>query len=93
MNGLTLAEGRIRFTSTLTFYGVVIQLVLLVFVSGITLGLAYPWMKIRFIRYQALHTHVEGDLDDVVLTDHDEQVEKGFIALLSRGVMPIAPFI
>ena len=93
MNGLTLAEGRIRFTSTLTFYGVVIQLVLLVFVSGITLGLAYPWMKIRFIRYQALHTHVEGDLDDVVLRDHDEQVEKGFIALLSRGVMPIAPFI
>ncbi|QOV69337.1 YjgN family protein [Citrobacter sp. BDA59-3] len=93
VNGLTLADGCIRFASTLTFYGVVVQLVMLVFVSGITLGLAYPWMKIRFIRYQALHTHVEGDLDDVVLTDHDERVEKGFIALLSRGVMPIAPFI
>jgi uncharacterized membrane protein YjgN (DUF898 family) len=43
-----------------------------------TLGLAYPWMKMRFIRYQATHSHVEGNLDDVALTDHDEQVEKGF---------------
>lgn len=93
MNGLTLADGRIRFASTLTFYGVVVQLVLLFFVSGITLGLAYPWMKIRFIRYQALHSHVEGNLDDVALTDHDEQVETGFIALISRGVLAVAPFI
>lgn len=93
VNGLTLADGRIRFASTLTFHGVVVQLVILVFVSGITLGLAYPWMKIRFIRYLALHTHVDGDLDEVALTDHDQQVETGFIALISRGVMPVAPFI
>lgn len=93
MNGLTLAQGRIRFSSTLTFHGVVVQLLLLILVSGITLGIAYPWMKMRFIRYQAMHSHVEGDLDDVTLVDHDEQVEKGFIAVISRGVMPVVPFI
>lgn len=93
VNGLTLAEGRIRFASTLTFHGVVVQLLLLIVVSGITLGIAYPWMKMRFIRYQAIHSHVEGDLDGVTLTDHDEQVEKGFIATISRGVMPIVPFL
>ena len=78
---LTLADGRIRFASTLTFHGVVVQLLQLIAVSVITLGIAYPWMKMRFIRYQATHSHVEGNLDDVALTDHDEQVEKGFIAL------------
>lgn len=93
VNGLTLAEGRIRFSSTLTFYGVVVQLVLLVFVSAITLGIAYPWMKMRFIRYQASHSHVEGNLDSVALTDHDEQIEKGFIAVVSRGLMPVVPFL
>lgn len=93
VNGLTLAEGRIRFVSTLTFHGVAVQVLQLIVVSAITLGIAYPWMKMRFIRYQAMHSHVEGDLDDIALTDHDEQVEKGFIATVSRGVMPIAPFL
>lgn len=93
VNGLTLADGRIRFASTLTFHGVVVQLLQLIAVSVITLGIAYPWMKMRFIRYQATHSHVEGNLDDVALTDHDEQVEKGFLALISRGVLPVVPFI
>ena len=93
MNGLTLADGRIRFASTLTFHGVVVQLLQLIAVSFITLGIAYPWMKMRFIRYQATHSHVEGNLDDVALTDHDEQVEKGFLTLISRGVLPVVPFI
>lgn len=93
MNGLTLAEGRIRFASTLTFHGVVVQLALLIFVSMITCGLAYPWMKMRFLRYQASHSHIEGDLNSIELTDHDEQQEKGFVATVSRGVMPVVPFI
>lgn len=93
MNGLSLAEDSVRFASTLTFHGVVVQLALLIFVSMITCGIAYPWMKMRFIRYQARHTWVEGDLNSIELTDHNEQVEKGFIATVSRGVMPVVPFI
>lgn len=93
MNGLTLADGRIRFASTLTFHGVVVQLLLLVFVSMITCGLAYPWMKMRFIRYQASHSHVDGDLNSIELTDHKELPETGFVAAVSRGVMPVVPFI
>ncbi|MGK9173764.1 DUF898 family protein [Yokenella regensburgei] len=93
MNGLTLADGRIRFASTLTFYGVVVQLLQLVFVSMITCGLAYPWMKMRFIRYQARHSWVEGCLSSVALTDHNEQVDKGVVATVSRGVMPVIPFL
>ena len=89
MNNLTLAYERIRFHSTLTFHGVV----LLVVVSMITLGLAYPWMKIRFLRFLAVHSHVDGDLDSLELTDHDQQVDKGFLAVVSRGLMPVVPFI
>jgi uncharacterized membrane protein YjgN (DUF898 family) len=93
MNGLSLADGRIRFASTLTFHGVVVQLLLLVLVSMITCGLAYPWMKMRFIRYQASHSWVEGDLNSLELTDHKELPETGFVAVVSRGVMPVVPFI
>ncbi|WP_044181541.1 YjgN family protein [Phytobacter massiliensis] len=93
MNNLTLADERIRFHSTLSFHGVVLQVLLLVVVSMITLGLAYPWMKIRFLRFLAVNSHVDGDLDSIELTDHDQQVDKGFIAVVSRGLMPVVPFI
>ncbi|VYU46072.1 DUF898 family protein [Metakosakonia massiliensis] len=93
MNNLTLADERIRFHSTLSFHGVVLQVLLLVVVSMITLGLAYPWMKIRFLRFLAVNSHVDGDLDSLELTDHDQQVDKGFLAVVSRGLMPVVPFI
>lgn len=93
MNGLTLAEGQIRFVSTLNFPGVVLQLVLMMVVSMITFGIAWPWMKMRFIRYQANHSWIEGDLNNIALTDTDEQVDTGFVATVSRGVMPVVPFI
>lgn len=93
MNGLTLADGRIRFSSTLTLHGVVLQIFLLAVVSMVTCGIAYPWMKMRFIRYQAAHSHLAGKLDSIDLADHDEKVDRGVIAVLSRGLMPIVPFI
>ncbi|WP_437890820.1 DUF898 family protein [Phytobacter sp. V91] len=93
MNGLALAQGRIRFRSTLTFTGFILQVLLMVFASMITFGLAWPWMKMRFIRYQANHSWVEGDLDNIALTDTDEQADTGLVAKVSRGVMPVVPFI
>lgn len=93
MNSLTLANGGIRFHSGIAFHALVVQWVLIAVVSSITLGLAYPLMKMRYLRFLAANTWVDGDLDTLELTDHDEQPETGPIAVLSRGMMPQVPFI
>ncbi|GJL44280.1 TPA: DUF898 family protein [Citrobacter farmeri] len=93
MNNLTLADGGIRFHSGIAFHALVAQWVLIAVVSSITLGLAYPLMKIRYLRFLAANTWVDGDLDTLELTDHNEQPETGPIAVLSRGMMPQVPFI
>lgn len=93
MNSLTMANGSIRFHSSIAFHALVVQWVLIGFVSVITLGLAYPLMKIRYLRFLAANTWIDGNLDTLELTDHDEQPETGPIAVLSRGLMPVIPFI
>lgn len=93
MNNLTLADGGIRFHSGIAFHALVAQWVLIAVVSSITLGLAYPLMKIRYLRFLAANTWVDGDLDTLESTDHNEQPETGPIAVLSRGMMPQVPFI
>lgn len=93
MNSLTLVNGAIRFHSGIVFYALVVQWVLIAVVSAITLGLAYPLMKMRYLRFLAANTWVDGDLDTLELTDHNEQPETGPIAVLSRGMMPQVPFI
>lgn len=92
INGLTLAN-TLRFHSSVTFIGVLMQIVVMVLISVVTLGLAYPWAKMRFIRYLANNTSVEGDLDALALTDSEEQNDKGFFAAISRGIVPAIPFI
>ncbi|HAT6801652.1 TPA: DUF898 family protein [Citrobacter freundii] len=93
MNNLTLADGSIRFHSGIAFHALIVQWVLIAVVSSITLGLAYPFMKMRYLRFLAANTWVDGDLDTLELTDHDEQPETGPIAVLSRGMMTQIPFI
>lgn len=93
MNSLTMANGSIRFHSSIAFHALVVQWVQIGFVSVITLGLAYPLMKIRYLRFLAANTWIDGNLDTLELTDHDEQPETGPIAVLSRGLMPVIPFI
>lgn len=92
INGLTLGT-TLKFSSRLTYIGVVMQILLLVVVSGVTFGLALPWAQMRYCRFLAQHTAVIGDLDALVLTADDEQPESGIITLLSRAVMPGLPFI
>lgn len=93
MNNLTLANGTLRFHSGIAFHALVLQWVLIAVVSFITLGLAYPLMKMRYLRFLAANTWVDGDLDSLELSDHNEQPETGPIAVLSRGIMPQIPFI
>lgn len=76
MNGLTLADDRIRFASTLMLYGVVMQQ--LIVISVITTGIAYSWMKMCFIRYPVIHSHAERELGGVALTNHDGRLQKAF---------------
>lgn len=92
INGLTLAN-TLRFRSSITFIDMLQQIVVMALASLVTLGLAYPWVKIRFIRYLANHTLVEGDLDALELVDSDEENDTGLFAAMSRGVVPAMPFI
>lgn len=93
MNNLVLAEGKIRFHSSVTAHGLVWRFVLVMFISGITLGLAYPWMKMWLVSWLATNSHVQGDLDSLALTNDDNALETGPAMWLSRGVMTYFPFI
>lgn len=92
INGLTLAN-TLRFRSSITFIGLLMQIVVMVLISMMTMGLAYPWAKMRYIRYLANNTAALGDLDALELTDSDEPNDTGFLAALSRGIVPAIPFI
>lgn len=93
MNTLSLADGKIRFQSTISFHAMVLQFMAVFFVSLITLGLAYPWMKMRYLRFMANNSFVIGDLDEITLADHDDQVDTGAFAVIARGALPVTPFI
>lgn len=90
---LALAEGKIRFHSSVTAHGLVWRFVLVMFISGITFGLAYPWMKMWLVSWLASNSHVQGDLDSLELTNDDNTLESGPAMWLSRGVMTYFPFI
>lgn len=90
-NNLILGDD-IRFHSSLTFFGIATNLLLLTFGSLITLGLAYPWLKIRLIRYQANHTSVSGSLNALDLTNDERPLDTGIFARISRGAAPTLPF-
>lgn len=93
LNNLQLADGHIRFRSTLTWHGMVYRLGGLYVISGITGGLAYPLLRIWVIKWLAENTCVVGDLDTLTLTDSEERVDNGFLSRLSRGVMPTLHFM
>lgn len=93
INNLRLAEGKIRFRSTVKAHDMVWRFVLVMFISGITFALAYPWMKMWLVRWLANNSHVQGDLDSLELTNDDSALETGPAMWFSRGVMPYFPFI
>lgn len=93
MSNLSLGGGAIRFRSTLAYSGMLYRMTALVAISGVTCGLAYPLLKMWMIKWQAQNTHVIGNLDTLSLNNVAEQPEKGFIAKVSRGIAPTAPFL
>lgn len=92
INGLRLGNA-LTFRSTITFTGLLMQFLVLFFATALTMGLAYPWAKIRLIRYLAHNTLVVGNLDDVELKDSEEKVATGFFAAAANGMAPALPFI
>lgn len=93
LNNLTLADGALRFHSSVTGFGMVMRMVLVYAVSGCTCGLAYPWLKMYFVRWLANNTLVIGNLDALALTQDETSGKSGPLMWLSRGMMPHIPFI
>lgn len=92
VNGMRL-EDKLTFRSSITFVGLLMQ-VLVLSVAGIfTLGLAYPWAKMRMMRYLASRTFAVGNLDSVEIKDSAEKRDTGFFAAIASGTMPALPFI
>ncbi|CCJ91184.1 FIG018993: membrane protein [Cronobacter turicensis 564] len=84
-------EGGITFRSTVSV-GTFVWLILSNFMlCGITFGLAWPWAKVRLTRYLLENTHVDGELDNLALVDHDEQPRNDPASVLGRG-FSILPF-
>ncbi|EPK0741041.1 YjgN family protein [Klebsiella aerogenes] len=93
LNNLTLADGAIALRSSATVTGIVLRELGLLLVSAITAGLAYPWLKMRYVRWLAEHTHVDGDLDALELKDDPTPPQSGPAMWISRGMMAYIPFL
>ncbi|ELW2862204.1 DUF898 domain-containing protein [Salmonella enterica] len=93
LNNLSLANNSIRFHSSATSHGMLWRLLVVVMVSGVTLGLAYPWLKIWLVSWLAQNTQVQGDLDSLELTNDEKPLENSLLMWISRGIMPYFPFI
>ncbi|HAU6943198.1 TPA: DUF898 domain-containing protein [Salmonella enterica subsp. enterica serovar Kiambu] len=93
LNNLSLANNSIRFHSSVTAHGMLWRLLVVVMISGVTLGLAYPWLKIWLVSWLAQNTQAQGDLDSLELTNDEKPLENSLLMWISRGIMPYFPFI
>ncbi|MEX9251562.1 DUF898 family protein [Pseudenterobacter timonensis] len=90
INNLVLGN-TLQFGSTLTFSGLAPRLLGLLFGSILTLGLAWPWLRIMLARYIATNTTVQGELDALALTQEEMPVQTG--NKLCAVFIPTLPFI
>ncbi|EOV8482672.1 YjgN family protein [Klebsiella aerogenes] len=90
-NNLVLGNS-IHFRSTLTFFGLAPRLLALAFLSLLTLGLAYPWLKIDLMRYIAANTVVVGEFDSLSLEQEAAHKPTASDKLCS-GFLPVLPFL
>lgn len=86
-NAVKLSE-KIAFRSTLTLRGFLLQMVVNTLLVMCTFGIGYPWARVRYCRYLAQNTWVDGDLDELDLQDHDEKIATDIVSCLSRGLVP-----
>ncbi|WP_034459598.1 YjgN family protein [Buttiauxella noackiae] len=86
-NSVVLSE-KIVFRSTLTVTGFIIQLVINSLLTVCTLGLGYPWARVRYCRYLANNTWLDGDLDALDLQDHDDKIATDILSRISCGIVP-----
>ncbi|MEO3991916.1 YjgN family protein [Pseudocitrobacter cyperus] len=93
LNHLTLANETLHFHSSITGSGMFLRMLMVMVVSSITLGLAYPWLKMYLVGWMARNTYVIGDLDALELVNGETPQNGGFLMWISRGIMPYVPFI
>ena len=90
VNNLVLGN-TLQFGSTLTFSGLAPRLLGLLFGSLLTLGLAWPWLRIMLARYIATNTTVEGEVNALAFTQEEMPVPTG--NKLCAVFIPTLPFI
>jgi len=88
---ISLSE-HFTFRSTLTVAGFLSQLIINALITGCTLGVGYPWARVRYCKYLARNTWVDGDLDELDLQDHNEKIANDIVSRLSRGLTPNISF-
>lgn len=86
INGLQLGN-LLTFRSGLSYSGMFMQFVVLTLATALTLGLAYPWAKIRYMRYIVENVTIYGDLSTALKEDSDAKNDTGLLAVLSRGIL------
>jgi uncharacterized membrane protein YjgN (DUF898 family) len=82
----SLHNGAICFRSTVRVGAFVWLVVSNLFICSITAFLAYPWARVRATRYLLENTHVEGDLDQLPVEDHNDKPAADPANLLARGL-------
>ncbi|HHD7487193.1 TPA: YjgN family protein [Klebsiella oxytoca] len=92
INNLTL-DNRIQFHSTLTFSAIALRLLALIFLSALTLGLAWPWLKINLLRYLAVNTQITGDLDALTLNPGLTMPAPTTLGQMCSSFIPMLPFL
>lgn len=90
INNLVLGN-TLQFGSTLSFSGLAPRLLGLLFGSILTLGLAWPWLRIMLARYIATNTTVQGEVDALAFTQEEAPVPTG--NKLCAVFIPTLPFI
>lgn len=66
----------------------IIQLVINSLLTVCTLGLGYPWARVRYCRYLANNTWLDRDLDTLDLQDHDDKIATDIVSRISCGIVP-----
>lgn len=89
---LTLSDGGVSFRSTLRGHAMVSRLLLMFILSILTLGLAYPVLRVRYLSWLAGQTYMAGNISEDMVVE-PEASGRCRTPWFSRGVMPWLPFL
>lgn len=93
LHHLTFSDGRVSFRSTLRGHAMVSRLLLIYMLSILTLGLAYPVLRVRYLSWLAGQTYMTGSVSEDDVNVAPESSGRPRTPWFSRAVMPRLPFL